>query len=331
MNAHTVWSSFTQQRLLLQLAALLVLLLMIGGLAFMLERGAATKMRALERARVTAAMAEAVGVWASRYRGVWVFNDPAGPAVEVGEFLDHRLARAEAHGATSKAASSEAEAQALLSLGHAGGTFHRKVPSLVQREVSEVYSKLAASDRFRITSDRLVDTRHAPNRFEAAAIGHLRRAGASSVEYYEVVGDTLMYARRLTADSMCLSCHVDERQQLPVLRQKFPKAQLSDVAEGSFAGVISVSLPLEPKDGALADGPSRWPMWAAAAAGLLTLSVTLLWFQSRVARRVSELNDALTLALGIRGEASSRNELDRLSSAIKALSRAGRVGLTHRG
>src|SRR5207248_4975703 len=102
--------------------------------------------RALERARVIAAMVDTFGSWVSQYRGVWVLNDPHDPAPVLGEFLDHRQAHAELEGGGDSNAAS-LDSRLSVDIAQTRATFHRKVPSLVQRELAVERSRLLPDAR----------------------------------------------------------------------------------------------------------------------------------------------------------------------------------------
>ena len=74
------------------------------------------------QARTVADMVDNFGQWATRYRGVWVKDDPRDPKLQVGSFLERE--------ASSTAAGGDSTMSNLAA-------FHRKNPALVQRDVED--------------------------------------------------------------------------------------------------------------------------------------------------------------------------------------------------
>ncbi len=292
-----------------------------------LERG-----HALTRARTIAVMAEALAIWSGRYRSLWVHNDPLDPVPELGEFLDHRQARPSVSDVRQGTGAAASRVLSSVDVAENGGSFHRKVPALIQREVAQVFGALSSGERFRMTSDRLLDPRNAPNRFEQAAIERLRSARKGGAEYQETVGGQLLYARSLSPYSICLHCHAKSDLEASAAMSKDAGSGVGAAGQETFAGIVSVSVPL---DGAAmnlpAQGLATWLLAVLVPAGWAALA---LWLHRVVVRRAEAL---VSHARGVLAESEmapnviadaapeahpTRNEIDRLGAAVRLLCRA---------
>ncbi len=325
---------------MLQLVLLISALALAGAAACLVLWGSVAKARALERARAIAAMVEAVGSWASQYRGVWVLNDPTDPPLEVGEFLDHKQARAADPTGPAGREATSGDPHGSVDIAHTRATFHRKVPSLVQREVAEVMSGLVAGARFRVTNDRHFDARNAPDSFERDAIAQLRTAGMPSTtnaEYHRTDGGQLLYARRLVAAETCVRCHDTPARSPPAMRAKFDGSGGWGMRPGHFGGIVSVSVPLLAHE---SDGFGKLWVDGVRSCGRFHRChrPLLCWLQWSVVRPAARLaayaESVLEAQLGgavarielDSDEPSSGNEMHELSLAIQDLHRALRIG-----
>ncbi|MBW8830738.1 MAG: DUF3365 domain-containing protein [Burkholderiales bacterium] len=324
--------SFSRQSLLLQFAALIGALLVLGTIALVTMRNSLGEAQALEHARVTASMVEALGNWSSQYRGVWVLSEPTETSFQVGDFLEHRQARPSA--ISSGADKASVPVSGTVAITQTGGTFHHKDPSHVQRELSAVVEKMGGVERFRVTSDRVFDLRNTPNRFELTAIEQLRSADPANAEYHEVSGDRLVYAKRLVATASCLACHDTPERSPEAIRNKFTGSQGWGFKEGGFAGIVSVSVPIRGSGAGALFQQMNLAASLAVTATLLTFGALLYWLRANVIHAAQVLKDYAQRILEAKAgekvtrvdldidEHSSRNEMHRLSVAIKALYRA---------
>lgn len=307
-------NAFKKLSLSFQFILLLIVLAGIAGVASYLVGSSVYVSETRNQARTVADMVDNFGQWATRYRGVWVKDDPRNPKQEVGSFLERELSAASAAN-DSTAAPNEA-------------AFHRKNPALVQRELSDITIASPARAKFRMTSDRYMNPNNAPSDFDKVAMNAIRESGAS--EYSEVRGGQLLYARRLVADKGCLTCHGAPAAAPAAVKALYPGPQGYGYEEGKLAGVISVAIPL---DFSLVNFVQRFDneVWLALAAMGLGVLGLLLFIRQQVivpVRRVREFALAAANAEPgtsiakvdfIEGEHVSRNEIHELNTAVKAM------------
>lgn len=325
---------FTRLPISTQFRLLASLVLVLTALMAFLLAGRAYIANAQSRARAVADLVEDVGTWASRHRGVWVRSDSGDPA-KVGESLmtipvyslEGDPPVKSSRPAPSKAELSEAD---LKTLDGSGG-FHLKNPELVQRELLEVAGAAGRAVRFRVTSDKFMNSANAPTRFELAAIESMRESGGT--EIVEVKGDALLYARRLSATAACLACHETPAKAPAAVRARYPDFEHGYGYQlGAVIGVISVSMPVVGTGGTAIQSIG---VVACVAIGAFVASMAaLLWFVqsvviapvqrlSRSTAQVSESDIADIQAAALRfTQEDSNNEVHRLDRSIKQLLRS---------
>jgi len=320
--------SFSRQSLQLQFVALIGTFLVFCTIALVTMRSSLAEAQALEHARATAGTVEALGNWSSQYRGAWFLSEPM--QAQVGDILDH----GQAHTSVISPAANKASATVPSKgdVAQPDGDFHSKDPWHVQRTLSEVIERMGGGEQFRLTSDRLFDPRNPPNRFELTAIEHLRAEDHANAEYHEVSGDRLVYAKRVVVSATCLGCHDRAEKSPEKIRSKFTQGW--GLKEGGFAGIVSVSVPIPASGAATVFQQMNWAAWFAVTGSLLTFGGLLYWLQVNVIHKAKVLKDysqsLLDAKAGVKvarvdldvDEHSSRNELHRLSVAIRALYRA---------
>lgn len=327
--------AFFRRPLIAQFGILLSVLLSLGVGAIALVLESLAQSQALEQARVTASLVEAVGSWSSRYHGIWVLNDPTDSTFQVGDFMDEKTACA---APAPDVGDKIAILSGLRSAKDLGGSWHRKTPSSVQRELSDELAKLvngASSARFRVTSDRVFDARNTPDSFELTAINHLRAADGAATEYHEIAGGRLVYARRLVAGATCMRCHGAPEKAPAAIRAKLSEGW--GVKEGGFAGIVSVSVPVRAPDVGNLFARMNAMTWSVIVALVVTCLALLVWMQSSVIGTAETLKDyiqrILEAKVGVQAarvdldleESTSSNEMHKLSLGIKALYRALRL------
>jgi hypothetical protein len=350
--------AFTRLPTLRQFLALLSAIFAVGIFLFIQLQNTIVQSQALHRAKDTANLVEAVGDLASYYNGFWVFSDPM-KAMKAGDFLDAKVID---HGLPSGIAPQEEgiRAAAYASLERAAGkvqeskpkgtafdiisaedlqqltAFIRKNPASVQREFSDIVEASTMRVKFKLTSHRTFNPNNAPNEFEKTALDALRRNGSIDTEYWEFNKGSLLYARRLTAKKACMSCHGTPENAPEVIRAKYLNSNGFGYEEGGVAGLISVTVPLDANsaiDLFLTMPAIGWVAFTMLVG--LTL-IAVVWFTtiSSSARAMSlYMQQILQSKPGQRlerfaldaDEASSRNELHRVSLGIKALHRALRI------
>ncbi len=306
-------NAFKKLPLSYQFAILLLGLACIAALSGYLIGSSVYVSETRNQARTVADMVDNFGQWATRYRGVWVKDDPRDPRLEVGSFLEREASSMQ--GGDSTTAPNAA-------------AFHRKNPALVQRELSDITMASPAKAKFRMTSDRFMNPNNAPSEFDKVAMGVIRESGAS--EYSEVRGGQLLYARRLIADKGCLKCHGAPASAPAAVTALYPGPQGYGYEEGKLAGVISVATPLE---FSFAGFIQRFDaqVWAALAAVGLGVVGLLVFIRQQVIVPVRSVR-AFALAASssepgakvekldfIEGEHTSANEIHELNTAVKAM------------
>jgi len=306
-------NAFKKLPLSYQFAILLLGLACIAALSGYLIGSSVYVSETRNQARTVADMVDNFGQWATRYRGVWVKDDPRDPRLEVGSFLEREASSTQ--GGDSTTAPSAA-------------AFHRKNPALVQRELSDITMASPAKAKFRMTSDRFMNPNNAPSEFDKVAMGVIRDSGAS--EYSEVQGGQLLYARRLIAEKGCLKCHGAPAAAPAAVTALYPGPQGYGYEEGKLAGVISVAIPLE---FSFAGFIQRFDaqVWAALAAVGLGVVGLLVFIRQQVIVPVRSVR-AFALAASssepgakvekvdfIEGEHTSANEIHELNTAVKAM------------
>ena len=311
-----LWRQVTTWVSLITLAALVVLTVLVGRVYIS---------SAHSRARTVANMVEDFGAWAGKYGGVWA-RSPAGSGgvQSVGDFL-------ESMPIVGKAAQPMQDSGAAASTE---GGFHRKNPALMQRELSEVTNAASGHGvKFRMTSDKFMNVRNAPTRFELEAIERIRESGAT--ESSEIKGNRLLYARRLDVVASCMGCH-DTPDKAPLsVRARYPDpARGYGYKLGDVAGIISVDVPIVDHNDSVASmlGAAGW-----TALGLLALLITgFLWFvkrrvlgpigamsQAAAQASMTDVSDLRAADWDIHGgPRDSRNEIHALAAAVKRLLRS---------
>jgi hypothetical protein len=237
------------------LALLMATLLPVGAVLAWLLDAALVRSHALEQARAIALMTDAIGTWSSRYRGVWVLSDPTDSGIAVGDALDHRQARTiDVDTQATSLGSTSADLTAAVGIARTAATFHRKVPSVVQRELSEVLARGWPGARVHVAHNRPLDPRNAPDDFEQTAIAHLlgangtrgaRGSHAHADEYHETANGRLHYSRRLSVDADCMRCHAATSAAPPAMRTRYGlSAAWFDGPDEAYGGIVSVSVSL---------------------------------------------------------------------------------------
>lgn len=157
----------------------------------------------------------------------------------------------------------------------------------------------------------------APSAFERLALEAMQ-VDPSRMEVHEVIGDRLLYLRRLPVSA----------------------AVGADTLAAPHA--VSVVWPIAGSSADLAWRVLGWPQWVVAAGWVAVLGSLLLWLRRRVlaptlslvhyARHLVEAQPGQTVHKPVldEDEIRSGNELHRLSAAMKALQRALGLAQQHR-
>lgn len=328
---------------------------MVGVVLFTQLQNTIVQSQALHRARDAANYVEAVGDLASSYSGFWVFSDPMKSMV-AGDFLDAKVLD---HGVLADAAPPEGSIKpAVFTAGEPsagmppspkpkGTTFDiinaddlkvvtafiRKNPALVQREFSDIVEASPMRVKFRLTSHKRFNPNNAPSAFDNTAFEAFGRNGSDATEYWEFNKGTLLYARKLTVKKACMSCHGTPENAPDVIRAKYLNSNGFGYEEGGIAGDISVTVPLDTDSAVDLFRTMSSVGWIAFTMLVGLTLIAVAWFTniSSSAKAMSRyMQQILQSKPGERldrfaldsDEASSRNELHRVSLGIKALHRA---------
>lgn len=216
-----------------------VLMLCGGGLGvyaamshYQQRTGELVMRQAVNEARTVADMAENIGTWASRYKGVWIDGKGLSDN-QVGNVIDSKRYQLSENLLSDDAVSREDHI----------ATFHRKNPALVQRELADISEQSNSRAKFRLTSDKYMNPSNSPDGFDKRAIRQIEKSGAN--EYYEVRGGQLRYARKVVAKESCLTCHGSPDKAPKTISMFYPGPQGYGYVVGGVAGVISVTTPYE--------------------------------------------------------------------------------------
>jgi hypothetical protein len=283
----------------------------------------------ISEARTLADMSDNVGTWAAHYGGMWSrvptakVTDPS-----VGNHLDQACFRRKADGEREDVC------------------FLLKNPALIQREMSDVTERSPSQAKFRLTSDKFVNPSNAPNRFESAALEHMRENNAP--EYYEVRGKELLFARRIIASESCLRCHGARDEAPMAMRVQYPLSKGYGYELGKIAGITSVRIPLKTTENTpkinYDDVIKRlgWPTWVGV--GLLFLAIAFAFFdfghnvarllriltRSAIKASEAEVGEVVEFPVFSANEFESKNEVHRLSHAIKVFHEALAIKQRHK-
>lgn len=330
-------SSWKRLPIGLQFLILLLLSVLLGGVCAYQIGGAIYLSEIRNQARTVADMVDNVGTWASQYNGIWVKNDPKDGSFKVGNFLEREQANPDVvatpaplpKGVLPNTSAVPAYAtSAPVETGNLMAAYHRKNPALVQRELSDVTHASGSRATYRMTSDKFMNPNNAPNRFELMAIEVLR--STKEKEYSEVKDGNLLFARKLVASAACLKCHDTPEKAPAAVRTMYGTTNGFGYKQGELAGVISVTVPIAYTPFAVVSY-FGWSTWAAIVAFILSALFILFYIQRAVIRPVrllsnyseqaahSELSRELGNMRFDEDEYSSRNEVHKLSAAIKAM------------
>jgi hypothetical protein len=214
----------------------------------------------IDQARTVADLVENIGKWASQYRGLWV-KDSKGKEIDLGSHLDTLIVTPSA--ANSSELTPE-EANDIMQ-------FHLKNPALIQREISDLTEKSSSATKFRITSDKFMNPKNAPNAFETQAMNEIRKTNAK--EFTAISDGQLRYARALVTTEACMRCHDTAAKAPAAVRDLYPD-QGYGYEIGKVSGVIAVSIPYQYSILELLQGLNLLA-WLSFAALLLVIAILL--------------------------------------------------------
>lgn len=241
---------------------------------------------------------DAFGKWVSQYGRVWVKDKPD-------TIYLSQVSTAPAEGGASDT--------------HA--SFFSKNPALAQREFSEVVQKSPARAKFRMTSDNFMNPVNKPDEFEAEAISAIKSRQLD--EYVEVRDGSYRYARKIVHAASCIACHGDASAAPADVTGRYGTERGYGFKEGDVAGVISVTLPMEP----LLEASIK--VLGPLEIGLIVLAFLILYLfvHLGIVRPIKKLTrDAENISVGkpvdldvSKIKQNSGNELVQLMAAIARL------------
>ena len=291
---------FKNSSLIFRFSVLFVVALLAIGGAYYLVLSHVYYSELQRQARGMADNVDAFGKWVSQYGRVWVKDKSETKFLSQMKFGD--------------LAGSSANQQQPT-------TFYSKNPALAQREFSEVVAKSTASAKFRITSDNWMNPANKPDPWEAQAISAIKNLGQD--EYIEIIGGRYRYARKIVHAASCVGCHGDPSTAPRDVTEQYGKERGYGYKVGDVAGIISVSLPVEPLLAA------SFGVLGPIEIGLIVLAFVMLYvfMHYGVAKPIRKLTrDAHMISLGKPVELDltklsqkSRNELGQLALAIGRL------------
>jgi HAMP domain-containing protein len=319
MNAWKRLSLTTQYAWLL-----ILIVVLMAALSLTLARDVNVSAK-LNEARTVTDMVENIGTWASQYKGMWVRKESTDTKTQVGDFLNQE----------SGPVLPVSPDMMIAPIDSNAITFHQKNPALIQREISQVTEKSDAKAKFRMTSDKFMNPDNAPNRFELTALENIR-ALPESKEYFEVSKNELLYARRIIANAACLRCHDTPEKAPKAVRDKYPSLRGYGYIEGEVIGVMSVKIPLDNVTKTVFDNlsPTTWAVVGTFFSALLLIFYMIRKMIITPLRRLQEYADEVRDAdhhtvvnspQFVENEYSSKNEIHKLSQALKALENAIKI------
>ncbi len=283
-------------------------------------------------------VAEAIGVWSSRPRGIWVKTD-AQSSYEVGVALDRYV--------VPRPVPSAFEVSAVDGVSPVT-IYHWKNPALIQREISDVLHQANTPIRFKMISDNPLNRDNLAKRFELSALEVVRAKLAASglksenlttenvnqilqfarsTDYYEIQGEKLLYARPIVATKACLRCHESEGSAPEAVRTSYPGNQGYGYKEGGIIGVVSVEVMMQ-RSAIEIFSQMSIHAWSAIALFFLLVCCVLAFMRYGVIRPVALLTlyaesikrqDNIEPLEFDSEERTSSNQIHRLSASIKAL------------
>jgi HAMP domain-containing protein len=271
------------------------------------------------QAASTADNVEAFGNWVAQYGRIWVKDKPNTSYLSRVQY-GARQPTAEVDGAmqtqTADAATGTPAAVTPDSV-----EYFSKNPALVQRELSEVVGRSFSRAKFHMTSDNWMAEQNRPDDFEAQAIQAIKSDQLD--EYIAVIDGQYRYARKIVHTEACIKCHGAPEAAPREVIDRYGKERGFGFAVGDVAGVISVTLPMEPL------WESSLRVLDAKVVGVVAAAFVILYLfvYFRIVRPITRLTTAAhnisigqQVALDVRGfRPKTRNELGKLTLAIARL------------
>jgi len=285
--------------LIVRFSLLFVVALLLMGSAYYILLRQVYYSELQREARSVADNVDAFGKWVSQYGRVWVKDRP--DTVYLSQVsLDTPATRTSAESHVS---------------------FFSKNPALAQREFSEVVANSPARAKFRMTSDNFMNPVNKPDEFEAGAIATIKSKKLD--EYVEVRDGSYRYARKIVHVETCIACHGEALAAPTDVTARYGTEHGYGFKAGDVAGVVSVTLPMEPLLQASVKvlGPLE--------VGLIVLAFLILYLfvHLGIVRPIKKLiRDADNISVGkpvdldaTKIAQNSHNELTQLMGAIARL------------
>ena len=271
-----------------------------------------------EKASVVADNVEVFGEWVAKYGRVWVDKDPDSSFLQKREVVFADRGRVAGRSVDDWIASHSR-------------TLYAKNPALAQREYAEVAAETGSLAKFRMTSDNFMNPRNRPDGFEAEAIASIKKTGAPEFQLFDEQSGVYRYARAVHHKPACITCHGDPQTAPRDVVDRYGTLGGFGYRNGDVAGVISVSLPLQPFGEVMA------PLIGLGEILLLlsALAIPVLFMVTNVLQPIRRLSRAATRAstgdteeLELPAKSpDTRNEIHQLGLAIRRLNTSTRIAV----
>ncbi len=272
------------------------------------------------QAASTADNVEAFGNWVAQYGRIWVRDKPNTSYLSRVQY-GARQSTAETDAATRPQTVDTSTAAPTAAADPDKAEYFSKNPALVQRELSEVVGRSYSRAKFHMTSDNWMAEQNRPDGFEAQAIRAIKSNQLE--EYVAVIEGQYRYARKIVHTEACIKCHGAPEAAPREVIDRYGGKRGFGFAVGDVAGVISVTLPMEPL------WESSLRVLDAKVVGVVAAAFLILYLfvYFRIVRPIARLTRAAhhisigqQVALDARGfRPKTRNEIGKLTLAIARL------------
>jgi len=292
------------------------LVLALLGLASYLVLDKVYRLQMHDKASVVADNVEAFGRWVAKYGSVWVDKDPDSSHLRKREVID-----------------TDGVGQIALDIdrwiaGHSR-TLYSKNPALAQREFSEVSAAAGGPAKFRMTSDNYMNPLNRPDEFESAALATIKSRGIREYQFFDQAAREYRYARAVHHKPACIGCHGSPNKAPADVIERYGRHGGFGFRAGDVAGIISVSLPMQP----FADVVTPLIGLRELALLLVAFLIPVIFMYSSVLLPIRNLAKLATRAstgasddLEIPSRSpNTRNEIFQLGLAIRRLNTSTRM------
>lgn len=296
----------------------LVLGLVLGllGLTSFLILDKVYRLQMHDKASVVADNVEAFGRWVAKYGRVWVDRDPDSSHLRKRLVVD--AGNIDRTGAVTDS----------WVAAHTR-TLYSKNPALAQREFSEVAADAGMPAQFRMTSDNYMNPSNRPDEFELNALATIKSRGIREYQYFDQDAQLYRYARAVHHKPACIACHGSPSKAPADVIERYGRQGGFGYRAGDVAGIISVSLPMQPFTAVVT------PLIGLRELALLLMAflIPVTFMYASVLRPIRALAKLATQAstgaaedLEIPSKSpNTRNEIFQLGLAIRRLNTSTRI------